>query len=267
MPDRTIAACDEHAAMQEFATHTFNLLHRRSVLMRRASLLSLSVLLIAIGACKTSNTTQSPANTSSGISETSTAPSGPAQSGSPSAVQVASAAKPKVDACAMLNSKEIEVVQGEAVKETKLSGQAGGGLQISQCFFTLPTFTNSISLLVAQKGDGADAKDPKEFWRETFHKDGGEEKERDRDRDREKKDRDKDKKAGRQREEEEEKSTPPQKVSGVGDDAYWAGSRVGGALYVLKGNAYLRISIGGSGDQTSKINKSKALAQKAIGRL
>ena len=237
--------------------------------MRRIPVLYLCVLFVAIGSCKSSNTPQSP-----GTSETGTAASSPVQSGSPSAAQVATAVKPKIDACAMLNSKEIETVQGEAVRETKLSGQAGGGMQISQCFFTLPTFSNSISLLVAQKGDGAGAKDPKEFWRETFQKGAAEEKEREREREREKKDRDKDKKdfdkdkkARGRGEEEEEEGTPPQKVSGVGDDAYWTGSRVGGALYVLKGNAYLRISIGGSGDQTSRINKSKTLAQKAIARL
>ncbi|MBA2703626.1 MAG: hypothetical protein H0U60_07220 [Blastocatellia bacterium] len=235
--------------------------------MRRIPMLSFCLLFVAIGACKTSTTTQSPANTSSGSSETSTA-SSPGQissSGSPSAAQVATAVKPKVDACALLNSKEIETVQSEAVKETKLSGQVGGGLQISQCFFTLPTFSNSISLLVAQKGDGADARDPKDFWRETFQKDSAEEKERERERN--KKNRDKDKKAGARGGEEEEESTPPQKVAGVGDDAFWIGSRVGGALYVLRGNAYLRISIGGSGDQTNKIKKSKTLAQKAIARL
>jgi hypothetical protein len=233
--------------------------------MRRIPVLYLCVLFVAIGSCKSSNTTQSP--NSSGTSETGTAASSPIQSGSPSAAQVATAVKPKIDACAMLNSKEIETVQGEPVKETKLSGQAGGGMQTSQCFFTLPTFSNSISLLVAQKGDGGDAKDPKEFWRETFQKGAAEEKEREREREREKNDRDKDKKARGRGEEEEEEGTPPQKVSGVGDDAYWTGSRIGGALYVLKGNAYLRISIGGSGDQTSRINKSKTLAQKAIARL
>lgn len=238
--------------------------------MRRFPTLSFCLLFVAIGACKSSTTTQSPANTSSGTSETSSAQSSPGQMGSPgspSAAQVATAVKPKVDACAMLNSKEIETVQGEALKETKLSGQAGGGLQISQCFFTLPTFSNSISLLVAQKGDGADARDPKDFWRETFQKGSAEEKERERERGRDKKDRDKDKKAGGRHEEEEEEATPPQKIAGVGDDAFWVGSRVGGALYVLKGNAYLRISIGGAGDQTNKINKSKTLAQKAIARL
>src|SRR6476619_814821 len=177
--------------------------------MRRIPMLSLCLLFVAFGACKSSSTTQSQANTSSGTAETSTAQSSPGQitsTGSPSAAQAATAVKPKVDACAMLDSKEIQAVQGEPVKETKLSGQAGGGLLISQCFFTLPTFSNSISLLVAQKGEGPDAKDPREFWRETFQKGSVDEKERER----EKKDRDKDKKTSGRREEEEEEMSPPQ---------------------------------------------------------
>jgi hypothetical protein len=227
-------------------------------------LLILALSCFLISACKTTNTNQPLENAQQGNSN-SPAPANSASQPAPPLSTEAAAVKPKVDACAMLSSKEIETVQGEAVKETKLSGQAGGGLQISQCFFTLPTFSNSISLLVAQKGDGADAKDPRDFWRETFQKGSAGEKERERERD--KKDRDKDKKAGGRSEEEEDEGAPPQKVAGVGDDAYWIGSRVGGALYVLKGNSYLRISIGGAGDQTNKINKSKTLAQKAIARL
>ena len=165
-------------------------------------------------------------------------------------------AKAKIDACALLTSKEIEAVQGQALRETKLSGQSTGGFSMSQCFFTLPTFTNSISLLVAQKGDGSSAQDPREFFRERFHEKGKGEKEREREREK--------KKGG---EEEEEEGSPPQKVTGIGDEAYWTGSRVGGALYVLKGHSYVRISIGGPADQATKIKKTKALAAKAIARL
>ena len=165
-------------------------------------------------------------------------------------------AKAKIDACALLTSKEIEAVQGEALQETKLSGQSTGGFSMSQCFFTLPTFTNSISLLVAQKGDGSSAQDPREFFRERFHEKGKGEKEREREREK--------KKGG---EEEEEEGSPPQKVTGIGDEAYWTGSRVGGALYVLKGHSYVRISIGGPADQATKIKKTKGLAAKAVARL
>ena len=67
----------------------------------------------------------------------------------------------------------------------------------------------------------------------------------------------------------EEEHAPPKKISGVGDEAFWFGSRVGGALYVLKGekDLFIRISVGGADNEETKINKSKALAQKALKRL
>ncbi len=99
---------------------------------------------------------------------------------------------------------------------------------------------------MTQKGEGAGARDPKEFWRDTFHEERQKVNEREKDGAR----------AGKK--EEEEKSAPPQKVNGVGDEAFWMGSRVGGALYVLKGSNYLRISVGGAGD--SDENHSKAVA-------
>jgi hypothetical protein len=215
--------------------------------------------LLVIASC--SKSTQPPANGAQSVVETSSplsaSPSPASLAGATPATEAA-ATKPSLDACALLTSKEIESVQGEPVKETKLTGQSTGGFSISQCFFTLPTFTNSVSLLVAQKGEGAGANDPKEFWRDTFHEDKAKEKDKDRDR---KGDRDK------KRGEEEEEGAPPQKITGIGDEAYWTGSRVGGAIYVLKRNAYVRISIGGPADQATKIKKSKALAQKAIARL
>lgn len=162
--------------------------------------------------------------------------------------------KPKTDACALLTSKEIEAIQGEPLKETKLSGRSEGGFVVSQCFFTLPTFINSVSLAITQKGDGAGARDPKEFWSSTFETSG---KHDEREREPEK----------ARREEKGEEERPPKKIAGIGDDAFWTGSRVGGALYVLKGNNYVRVSIGGAGDEASKIRKSKALAQKVIARL
>jgi hypothetical protein len=42
---------------------------------------------------------------------------------------------------------------------------------------------------------------------------------------------------------------------------------VGGALYVLKGNSYIRISVGGAGDQTQKMEKSKTLAESVLKHL
>ena len=216
-------------------------------------ILLLSLLLAVAGGCRTSSTPSTTASTPLGRSEAN-APSTAAQT--PPVAANESAGKAKVDACALLTSKEIETIQGEAVKETKLSGHSTGGFAVSQCFFTLPTFNKSVSLMLAQRGEGAGARDPRDFWRDTFQEEKSVEKENDRDSDRNKK------KRG-----EEEESSRPEKVTGIGDDAYWTGSRVGGALYVLKGNAYVRVSVGGPADQADKIKRSKTLAQKVLQRL
>lgn len=189
------------------------------------------------------------------------------QNGEPTATTaVAGTSKGKVDACALLTSAEIRSVQGESLKETKASGSAEKGFAISQCFFTLPTFNNSISLVVTQKGEGAGGRDPKEFWEETFDKESEGEREKGRDK-KSAKEREQEKVRERSREEEEEEAPPAQRITGIGDEAFWTGSRVGGALYVLKGSTYLRVSVGGAGDQQSKINKSKALARLVLKRL
>lgn len=218
------------------------------------NLLLILCLTLAFAGCKQQQTQTTNQNPGTGASP-GTGPS----TGQPSAnsnVPGTTQEKAKTDACALLTSEEIKTVQGEPIKETKLTARSDGGFSISQCFFTLPTFTNSISLAITQQADGQRARDPKEFWKETFHRNAAEMKrEREREREREK------------GEAEEEKETEPEKVSGVGDEAFWMGSRVGGALYVLKGNSYVRISIGGAADQESKIKRSKALAQKIVSRL
>jgi hypothetical protein len=146
------------------------------------------------------------------------------------------------DACSLLTKEEIQAVQGEPFKETKPSQKSGSGLIVSQCYFELPTPVNSVVLTVTRKAEGG--RDPSESWQEIFHREKAPE---------------------RKKEEGEEKE--PLKVEGIGDEAFWTGNRVGGALFVLKGNAYIRISVGGAGDQAAKIDKSKTLAASALKRL
>lgn len=147
---------------------------------------------------------------------------------------------PPIDTCSLLTSEEISAVQGEAPTDTKASQHSGQGLGIYDCFITLPTFTNSISLSVTQNGAGPDARDARESWRQTFAAAAA--------------------KAS-------EKEPPPQRVEGIGDEAYWTGNDRMGALYVLKGSRYLRISVGGPGDQAAKIQKCRTLAEAALGKL
>jgi hypothetical protein len=57
------------------------------------------------------------------------------------------------------------------------------------------------------------------------------------------------------------------RVRGVGDEAFWEGNKVAGSLYVRKGDAVLRVSVGGPGTEAEKLAKSKRLALKALRRL
>ncbi len=96
---------------------------------------------------------------------------------------------------------------------------------------------------------------PKDFWRERFGRYSGDDKERDKDNEQS------------ERKEEKEESVPPKKIDGIGDEAFWASNRFGGVLYVLKDDAFISISLGGTDDEDTKIKKSKTLAQKALQRL
>ncbi len=145
-------------------------------------------------------------------------------------------------ACMLLTREEVQAVQGEAFKDTKPSEHSMAGLVVSQCYFELPMPVNSIVLTVTRKADSGG--DPIESWREIFHRE----------------------ESGRKKEEGEEEKKPL-KIDGLGDEAFWTGTRVGGALYVLKGNCYIRISVGGAGDQEQKIEKSKTLAADVLKRL
>jgi hypothetical protein len=144
-------------------------------------------------------------------------------------------------------------VQGQEIKEAKFTSRESGGRFIaSQCFYLAASFDRSVSLEVTER----DPKNPehdavRDFWEERFRESGAE-----RETEREK-----------ENGEENENSTPPKRVTGVGEEAYWTGNNRVGALSVLKKDKILRISIGGPGDANQKIERLKKLAVKALERL
>jgi hypothetical protein len=150
------------------------------------------------------------------------------------------------ETCSLLTSNEIEGILGAPLKEIKPSTNSRDGLTVSQCYFLLPVAADSIVLTVTQKAEGSNSRDPKQSWGMIFH--GDKEKEND-------------------REEEESKAPPPENILGLGDEAFWLPQRFGGALYALKGNTYIRISVGGQDDQATRIKKSKSLAEIVLKRL
>ena len=210
-----------------------------------------------------SNDTSTPVNVGS------TPASGPAAMTSPAATSPAgpasSAEKAKVDACALLTSDDLKSVQGETLKEAQRSDRRDGAFIVAQCYYALPTTSNSVVLNVTTAVEGQGARSPKEFWEDTFGRDeaGGRDKEREREKERERAKKDKAKAGG----EEEQEGAPPEKVPGLGDEAFWIASRVGGALYVLKKDQFFRISVGGAGDEKAKLKKSKTLAQQVLKRI
>jgi len=172
----------------------------------------------------------------------------------------ASVAKGKLDVCSLLTSDEIKAVQGEPLKDTKPSTRTTGALIVTQCYYELPTASNSISLTLTESNSGGHS--VKEFWESTFGKDERKsESERKKDRNAEKK-KTESRSAG-----EEDDSAQMEPVRGLGDEAFWTASRIGGALYVLKRDSFLRISVGGKGDAEAKLKKSKTLAQNALRRM
>ena len=163
-----------------------------------------------------------------------------------------------VDVCALVNSAEIEAVQGEPIKETKPSVQQSSNFLMSECFFGTGTSNKSVSLALAAPDPARpSALTPREFWRKQFHPPEPEEDEKP-----------VAGKASKKAEvEREEEPRKPRRIDGLGEEAYWVGNPVSGALYVLKGDAFLRISVGGEKDESVRIKKTRTLAQKALERL
>jgi hypothetical protein len=174
-----------------------------------------------------------------------------------SAVQKAannSARQAKPDACAVLTSADVQKVQGDPVQETKPSTQPAGGLVMSQCLFRTAAPSKSVSVAIATSGTTS----PRAFWQKQFHSRKPEV---------EGKEKDKPGAGGKDAKKEEDESTRPRAITGIGEQAYWVGSPVVGALYVLKGNTFLRISVGGVREESARIEKSVALARLALKRL
>ena len=164
----------------------------------------------------------------------------------------------KFDVCGLITKEEIQAVQGSPIKEIKGSEHAGA-FRVSQCVYVAEDFVKSVSVAVTQsKPDSQTKRTPKDLWHETFGRSTSEE---------EKPDKEKqgaDVEQGRGQE--KEKKRPPKKIDGLGNEACWT-SGVTSALYALKNDAFIRISIGGPDNEEIKLNKSRELMEKALARL
>ncbi|MBV9925912.1 MAG: hypothetical protein JOZ96_12920 [Acidobacteria bacterium] len=192
------------------------------------------------------------------------------------ATPAAVAEVPQSKTCALLTPDDLKEVQGEAPAGAQGSEHAAGPLSMSQCFYRLPTFVRSVDLEVVRGDAGA----LKEYWRRHFHPEAVEARERQRElkeeREREREEAlERERAAGQSREgghgEEEEKGEEeearPQRVRNLGEEAYATLSRDTSTLYVLKGEAVLRVSVSGPGEPAERQKRAAALAAKALRKL
>src|ERR1041385_7677188 len=96
------------------------------------------------------------------------------------AVKDAAVARQKVslrtangNACGLVRSSDFQRVQGEQLKDVKPTDRVEGGLHVAQCFYSLATTSKSVALTLMMRDSGPNARDPREFWNETFHREKG----------------------------------------------------------------------------------------------
>ena len=145
------------------------------------------------------------------------------------------------DPCRLITDAEVQAVQGHTPAEKIPSEQPAGSFRFTQCFYRTPEFSSSVSVAIGVPLE-ADSKraGPRQYWQTQFNARPA---------------------PGRKKKE------PPKPIAGLGDQAFWVGDPVTGALYVLQGEVFLRLSVGGPPDQAQKIKRSRALAVYALKRL
>lgn len=150
--------------------------------------------------------------------------------------------QPRFDACALLTNAEVEAVQGGPVTATKSYHPADRTFAVAQCFYTVADTTKSVSLTVTRRQSGAKSTiDPKLHWQKLFHAPPAAKKKKN--------------------------AAGPEPVADLGDQAFWVGDALVGALYVLHGELYFRLSLGGPAEQKDQIEKTKKLAHSVLRRL
>jgi hypothetical protein len=138
----------------------------------------------------------------------------------------------ELDACKLIRMEEIQAIVGSSITEKKASEQSEGDVRVSQCFYAAPDFSHSLNVVITRRNKAA------------ISEAGDEER----------------------RTEEDERVAGPEKIEGIGDQAFWTAG-LSATLVVQKKDVLLRISVGGTDDLKARLEKSKALAKKALQRL
>jgi hypothetical protein len=150
------------------------------------------------------------------------------------------------DVCRLLTRGDISAVAGVRLAETKATSRVAAGMRISDCFYRAEAFEKSVSLEVIRRA-GSEGPALRERWEKMFHAEGDPE--------------------GELAEAGEGNKAPPSPLPGIGEEAFWIRNPASGVLYVLKGDAYVRISVGGGDPEPVKRRKAADLARRVLSRL
>lgn len=246
----------------------------------KLSLFFSSWLLVCLIACSSNNSSSPQPNSTQTVTQTQsnqTSVTQPAAAntdttgGSPQPMRQQATAT-GIDACALIQNKEVAKVQGGAIKEAKSNQRNDGQYLMSQCFYTAEEFVRSVSLTVFQPNPADPSKQPKEYFAEKFRDAGKKSKEereneREREKEKERKEKSKEQAPESRGEEEEEEGGEAEPINGLGDQAFWVKTGPTASLYVLKKNQFLILSLGGGDAEPVKLRKTKELAKQALKRL
>ncbi len=159
----------------------------------------------------------------------------------PAAASAETATDPAPDPCALLSDGEVRAVQGKIPVEKVRSEQPSGSFRLVQCFYRTADSTSSVSVALAVPALSDRARSgPRDYWRQHFHGQPAAT-------------------PGRKKKE------PPLPQDGLGEEAFWVSDPVAGALYILEGPVFLRVSPGG--EAGLKRERARALAGHALQRL
>jgi hypothetical protein len=190
-----------------------------------------------------------------------------------------------LEACSLLTGTDIAAILGAPLQELKPSVQTTGNMKMKQCLFITRDFVKSVSLVVATPGaEDSGGHSLRAFWRNQFHSPQRPEGEK-RPASRQVLEKSafappskaRGSKASpfaqpgsdsnREADNEADEAGKPRLIPALGEEAYWVGSPISGALYVLQGDLFLRISVGGVPKESTRIDKSKSLATAILRRL
>lgn len=162
------------------------------------------------------------------------------------------------DACSALPTTKLEGAQKAKFVSTKSSHHDDGRLTTSSCYYRMDPEALSASLQVLSHSKG-DTIDLHEFWESRFAEDAGEREKKEAGEEHERRE-----SKEKEREGEDEKQKPPQKVAGLGEEAFWVDTGRDGALYVISGSKIYRLSLGGSAPQEEKKERAVTLIRTVL---